>query len=65
MELGSLGIEKLWDRLRQEYEKLRGVEDQVTELKRNINLLKSFLKDPDAKKHTSDKVSKGLGRSSS
>ncbi|CAL9238284.1 unnamed protein product, partial [Arabidopsis halleri] len=56
MELVALGVEKLWDRLSQEYEQFQGVEDQVTELKSNLNLLKSFLKDADAKKHTNKMV---------
>ncbi|OAP15924.1 hypothetical protein AXX17_AT1G52390 [Arabidopsis thaliana] len=56
MELVSLGVEKLWDRLSQEYDQFKGVEDQVTELKSNLNLLKSFLKDADATKHTNKMV---------
>jgi hypothetical protein len=56
MELVSFGVEKLWDRLSQEYDQFKGVEDQVTELKSNLNLLKSFLKDADAKKHISEMV---------
>ncbi|OAP12936.1 hypothetical protein AXX17_AT1G52380 [Arabidopsis thaliana] len=52
----SFGVEKLWDRLTQEYEQFQGVEDQIAELKSNLNLLKSFLKDADAKKHTSQMV---------
>ncbi|XP_020891728.1 probable disease resistance protein At1g58390 isoform X2 [Arabidopsis lyrata subsp. lyrata] len=49
-ELVSFGIKKLWDLLSQESERFQGVEDQVTGLKRD--LLGSFLKDADAKKHT-------------
>ncbi|KAL1194377.1 putative disease resistance protein RXW24L [Cardamine amara subsp. amara] len=56
MELLTLGIDKLWDRLTKEYETFKGVEDQVTELKSKLNSLKSFLKDADAKKHTSERV---------
>ncbi|EOA34487.1 hypothetical protein CARUB_v10022028mg [Capsella rubella] len=52
-ELASFGIQKLWDLLSQEYEKFQGVEDQVTELKGDLNMLKSFLKDADARKQTS------------
>nr|BAG68915.1 utative disease resistance protein [Arabidopsis thaliana] len=52
-ELISFGIQNLWNLLSQECELFQGVEDQVTELKRDLNLLSSFLKDADAKKHTS------------
>ncbi|XP_023642925.1 probable disease resistance protein RF45 isoform X2 [Capsella rubella] len=57
-ELMSFGIEKLWNLLSQECERLQGVQDQVTELKGDLNLLRSFLKDADAKKHTSATVKK-------
>ncbi|EOA33240.1 hypothetical protein CARUB_v10021618mg [Capsella rubella] len=56
MELLSFGVEKLWDRLSQEYEQFQGAEDQVTELKSNLNLLKSFLRDAETRKHTSQMV---------
>ncbi|XP_010511059.1 PREDICTED: probable disease resistance protein RF45 [Camelina sativa] len=52
-ELTSFGIQKLWGLLSQECELFRGVEDQVTGLKCDINWLSSFLKDADTKKHTS------------
>jgi hypothetical protein len=52
----SFGLEKLWDRLTQEYEQFQGVEDRIAELKSNLNLLKSFLKDAEAKKNTSQMV---------
>jgi len=52
-ELVSFGVNKLWDLLSHEYTQFQGVEDQVAELKSDLNLLKSFLKDADAKKHTS------------
>ncbi|KAG5383131.1 hypothetical protein IGI04_034601 [Brassica rapa subsp. trilocularis] len=55
-ELVSFGIQKLWDLLSHEYEQFQGVEDQVNELKTDLNTLKSFLKDADAKKHTSKVV---------
>ncbi|KAL1218251.1 putative disease resistance protein [Cardamine amara subsp. amara] len=55
-ELISFGIQKLWDLLSHECMRFKGVEDQVTELKRDLNLLSSFLKDADAKKHTSSVV---------
>ncbi|KAL1194374.1 putative disease resistance protein [Cardamine amara subsp. amara] len=51
-ELLSFGIQKLWDLLSQECERFQGFEDQVSGLKRDLNLLSSFLKDADAKKHT-------------
>ncbi|CAN8241196.1 unnamed protein product [Cochlearia groenlandica] len=52
----SFGLQALWDLLSQEYEQLQGVEDQVSELKRDMNLLSCFLKDADAKKHASEVV---------
>ncbi|EFH64466.1 predicted protein [Arabidopsis lyrata subsp. lyrata] len=55
-ELVSLGIQKLWDLLSRECERIQGVEDQVTGLKRDLNWLSSFLKDAYAKKHTSEVV---------
>ena len=55
-ELASFGIQKLWDLLSQECELLQGVEDQVTELKRDLNWLNSFVKDAGAKKHTREVV---------
>ena len=55
-ELVSFGIQKLWDLLSRECEQIQGVEDQVTRIKRDLNWLSSFLKDADAKKHTSAMV---------
>lgn len=55
-ELVSFGLEILWVLLNQQYAQFQGVEDQVTELKADLNTLKSFLKDADAKNHTSAKV---------
>lgn len=55
-ELLSFALQKLWDLLSQEYEQFQGVKDQVTELKTDLYTLKSFLKDADAKKHTSEVV---------
>ncbi|EFH62951.1 predicted protein [Arabidopsis lyrata subsp. lyrata] len=49
----AFGVQKLLELLSQEYEKFQGVNDQVTDLKRDLSLLSSFLKDADAKKHTS------------
>uniref|UniRef100_A0A1J3DJY9 Putative disease resistance protein n=2 Tax=Noccaea caerulescens TaxID=107243 RepID=A0A1J3DJY9_NOCCA len=55
-ELVSFGIQKLYDLLSQEYAQFQGVDDQVPELKRDLNMLSSFLKDADAKKHKSAMV---------
>uniref|UniRef100_A0A1J3FXF3 Putative disease resistance protein n=2 Tax=Noccaea caerulescens TaxID=107243 RepID=A0A1J3FXF3_NOCCA len=55
-ELVSFGIQKLYDLLSQEYAQFQGVDDQVAELKRDLNMLSSFLKDADAKKHKSAMV---------
>ncbi|KAL1194383.1 putative disease resistance protein [Cardamine amara subsp. amara] len=55
-ELLSFGIQKLYDLLSKKHEQFHGVKDQVTELESNLLLLKSFLKDAGAKKHTSDLV---------
>ncbi|KAF8116723.1 hypothetical protein N665_0015s0094 [Sinapis alba] len=55
-ELVSFGIQKLWDLLSQEHELFRGVKDQVEKLKTDLTNLKSFLKDANAKKHTSASV---------
>ncbi|CAA7024091.1 unnamed protein product [Microthlaspi erraticum] len=52
-ELVSFGVQNLYDVLSEEYALFQGVDDQVAELKRDLNLLNSFLKDADAKKHTS------------
>ncbi|KAG7585296.1 P-loop containing nucleoside triphosphate hydrolase [Arabidopsis thaliana x Arabidopsis arenosa] len=49
----SFGVKKLLELLSQDYEQFQGVNDQVTDLKRDLSLLSSFLKDADAKKHTS------------
>ena len=47
------GVEKLWDLLGRESERFQGVEEQFNELKREVEMLRCFLKDADAKKHTS------------
>ncbi|CAA7047409.1 unnamed protein product [Microthlaspi erraticum] len=49
----SFGVQKLLDLLVRESDRFKGVDEQLTELKRDINLLRSFLKDADAKKHAS------------
>ncbi|KAG7585256.1 NB-ARC, partial [Arabidopsis thaliana x Arabidopsis arenosa] len=49
----SFGVEKLWEFVSQEYERLQGVGEQITELKSDLNMLMSFLNDADEKKQTS------------
>ncbi|CAH2047377.1 unnamed protein product [Thlaspi arvense] len=49
----SFGVQKLWDLLARETDRFKGVGEQLTELKTDLNLLRSFLKDADAKKHAS------------
>ncbi|XP_010470195.1 PREDICTED: putative disease resistance protein At1g59780 [Camelina sativa] len=48
----SLGVEKLWELVSQEYELFQGVEEQITELKGDLNMLMAFLYDADSKKQT-------------
>lgn len=55
-ELASFGIQKLWDLVSREHKQFQGVTDQVTELQTDLTTLKSFLKDADVKKHTSEVV---------
>lgn len=50
------GVEKLWDLIVRESERLKGVDEQFTELKSDINMLRCFLKDADAEKHTNAMV---------
>ncbi|ESQ29552.1 hypothetical protein EUTSA_v10023861mg [Eutrema salsugineum] len=47
------GVQKIWDLLVRESERFHGVDEQFTELKNDLNLLRSFLKDADTKKHAS------------
>ncbi|CAH2047282.1 unnamed protein product, partial [Thlaspi arvense] len=56
--LVSLGVELLLNKLREEYQGFLGVKDQITELQSDFDLLSSFLKDADAKKHKSATVRK-------
>ncbi|KAG2298074.1 hypothetical protein Bca4012_009284 [Brassica carinata] len=49
----SFGVQKLWELLARESDRFKEVDEQLTELKSDINLLRSFLKDVDAKKHAS------------
>ncbi|KAH0923629.1 hypothetical protein HID58_023647, partial [Brassica napus] len=52
----SFGMEKLWDLLSRESERLQGVHEHVDDLKRRMRKLQSLLKDADAKKHKNDAV---------
>ncbi|EFH38627.1 predicted protein, partial [Arabidopsis lyrata subsp. lyrata] len=52
----SFGVEKLWDLLSRESERLQGIDEQVEGLKRQLRSLESLLKDADAKKHGSERV---------
>ncbi|KAL1196154.1 putative disease resistance protein RDL6 [Cardamine amara subsp. amara] len=48
----SFGVEKLWDLIVRESERFKGVDEQFTELKSDLNMLGCYLRDADAKKHT-------------
>ncbi|KAF3487293.1 hypothetical protein F2Q69_00056016 [Brassica cretica] len=52
----SFGVEKLWDLLSRETERLQGVHEHVAGLKRRMRTLQSLLKDADAKKHENEVV---------
>ncbi|CAF2089614.1 unnamed protein product [Brassica napus] len=52
----SFGVEKLWDLLSRETERLQGVHEHVAGLKRRMRTLQSLLKDADAKKHENKEV---------
>ncbi|KAL9282196.1 putative virus X resistance protein-like, coiled-coil [Arabidopsis thaliana] len=52
----SFGLEKLWDLLSRESQRLQGIDEQLDGLKRQLRSLQSLLKDADAKKHGSDRV---------
>ncbi|KAL1218253.1 putative disease resistance protein [Cardamine amara subsp. amara] len=52
----SFGVEKLWDLLVRETDRLKGVDEQLTELKSDLELLRLFLKDADAKRHANPSV---------
>lgn len=38
----SFALDKLWDLLSHKYEQFQGVDDKVTELKTDLNTLRSF-----------------------
>ncbi|KAL1198852.1 putative disease resistance RPP8-like protein 4 [Cardamine amara subsp. amara] len=52
----SFAVEKLWDLLSKESERLQGVNEQVDGLKHQLRMLQSLLKDADAKKHEKQRV---------
>nr|AEM36364.1 At1g59620 [Arabidopsis thaliana] len=53
----SFGVEKLWDLLVRESDRFQGVKKQFNELRSDLNKLRCFLEDADAKKHQSAMVS--------
>ncbi|XP_024015670.1 probable disease resistance protein At1g59620 [Eutrema salsugineum] len=52
----SVGVEKLWNLLVRESERFQGVQEQFNELKTDLNMLRCFLEDAEAKKQTSAMV---------
>ncbi|ESQ29516.1 hypothetical protein EUTSA_v10023259mg [Eutrema salsugineum] len=50
------GFEKLWELLVRESDRFTGVNGQFTELKSELETLRGFLKDADAKKHTNQEI---------
>ncbi|VVA90704.1 unnamed protein product [Arabis nemorensis] len=52
----TFGVQKLWNFLSQQSERLRGVDEQVSELRLELGRLQSLLKDADAKKYESERV---------
>ncbi|CAN6825085.1 unnamed protein product [Brassica oleracea] len=52
----SFGVQKLWELLSRESERLQGVHEHVADLKCQMRMLQSLLKDADAKKHGSEVV---------
>ncbi|VVB07192.1 unnamed protein product [Arabis nemorensis] len=52
----SFGVQKLWDLLSRESERLQGVDEQVAGLKRHMRTLQSLLNDAYAKKYESERV---------
>ncbi|XP_013644168.2 probable disease resistance RPP8-like protein 2 [Brassica napus] len=52
----AFGVEKLWDLLSRESERLQGVHEHVADLERQMRKLQSLLKDADAKKHENEVV---------
>lgn len=52
----SFGVEKLWDLLSRESERLQGVHEKVDDLKCQMRMLQSLLKDADARKYENELV---------
>ncbi|KAL0666618.1 hypothetical protein Bca4012_029322 [Brassica carinata] len=52
----SFGVQKLWELLGRESDRLQGVHEKVDDLKCQMRMLQSLLKDADAKKHESEVV---------
>ncbi|VVB07170.1 unnamed protein product [Arabis nemorensis] len=52
----SFGVQKLWELLSRESERLQGVHEKADGLKCQVEALQSFLIDADAKKHESERV---------
>ncbi|KAF8048268.1 hypothetical protein N665_2583s0003 [Sinapis alba] len=52
----SFGVEKLWNLIVRESERSKGFDEQFKVLKRDVEKLRWFLEDADAKKHTSATV---------
>ncbi|XP_018514633.2 probable disease resistance RPP8-like protein 4 [Brassica rapa] len=52
----SFGVEKLWDLLSRESERLQGVHEKVDDLKCQMRMLQSLLEDADAKRYESKVV---------
>ncbi|CAH8256441.1 unnamed protein product [Arabidopsis lyrata] len=50
----SFGVEKLWELVSEDYQRFRGVEEQITQLKSDLKMLMSFLSDADARKQTTE-----------
>uniref|UniRef100_A0A0D3E5H8 Disease resistance N-terminal domain-containing protein n=1 Tax=Brassica oleracea var. oleracea TaxID=109376 RepID=A0A0D3E5H8_BRAOL len=49
----SFGVERLWNLLVRECEQFQGVEEQFDGLKNDVEMLRCFLEDAEAKRHTS------------
>ncbi|KAF3565814.1 hypothetical protein DY000_02012948 [Brassica cretica] len=52
----SFGVERLWNLLVRESEQFQGVEEQFDGLKNDVEMLRCFLEDAEAKRHTSAMV---------
>ncbi|KAJ4887867.1 Disease resistance protein (NBS class) family [Raphanus sativus] len=53
-------VERLWNLLVREAERFQGVEEQFEGLKKDVDMLRCFLKDAEAKKHASEMVKKTI-----